>query len=161
VSRHTTIVRPEGFDHNAQERVIRNMLDRKSISTLLTEWLAAWNRHDLEGVLKPMAENVLFEHWNGRVIRGKRFLSRAWQPWFAAHGDFRFEASSLCVDPTAQAFCFAWRLEWPSPESDFLGQRETREGVDLVQLLDQKILTKRSYIKTVLKIENRSILLKA
>ena len=137
------------------------MLDRASISTLFTEWLAAWNRHDLRGVLDPMAEDVVFEHWNGQVVRGKHLLRLAWKPWFLNHGDFHFAARSLCVDQAEQAFGFEWRLEWPSPEAEYVGQREVREGVDLVQLRDQEIVTKRSYVKTVLQIENRSILLKA
>ena len=138
-----------------------NVLDKANIAAFVEEWMAAWNRHDLEGVLHGMSDDVVFEHWTGRVVRGKSLLARVWQPWFAAHGDFRFEIKSLCIDQAEQTFNFEWRLEWPSPESGHGGQREVREGVDLIQLRDGKVLSKRSYIKTALNIGNRSIFLKA
>ena len=137
------------------------MLGKANIAAFVDEWLAAWNRHDLEGVLRGMADDVVFVHWNGRVVRGKPLLARVWQPWFAAHGDFHFELKSLCLDHAEQAFSFEWRLEWPSPEPGCVGQREVREGVDVIELRDGKVVSKRSYIKTVLTLGNRSIFLKA
>ncbi len=135
------------------------MLDRAGISNLLADWLAAWNQHDLTGVLEPMADEVIFEHWNGRVIRGKHQLGRAWQPWFSSHGNFHFEMTNCCLDEARQSFSFEWRLAWPSPEPRVQGQLELRTGVDVVQLRDGKITSKRTYIKTCLMIDNRPLLL--
>lgn len=124
-------------------------------------WLAAWNRHDLDGVLCDMADDVVFEHWNGSVIRGKHQLRQVWQPWFADHGEFHFDIKSLYFDESQKMFSFEWKLTWPSREPNYRSQWETREGVDLIQLRENKIIHKRSYIKTILKIDNRSIFLKA
>ncbi len=137
------------------------MLCREDIAKFVEDWLRAWNRHDLAGVLQSMADDVVFEHWNTRLTRGKTHLERLWRPWFAAHGDFRFDIKSLCVDAAEQTCTFEWLLDWPSPEHGYAGQREQREGVDVVVLRDGQIINKRSYTKTVLKIENRQIPLKA
>lgn len=137
------------------------MLSREDLAKTIRDWLAAWNRHDLTAVLAYMADDVVFEHWNGHVIRGKHQLERVWQPWFAAHGDFRFDIKAECIDQARQTFCFEWRLEWPSPEPAYRGQREAREGIDVIEFREREIIMKRTYIKTVLKINNRSILLKA
>jgi hypothetical protein len=132
------------------------MLDKTHMEAFLEEWMLAWNRHDLDGVLRPMAEDVVFEHWNGRTVHGKRRLELAWQPWFAAHGNFRFDLRETCFDPAQQALTFEWRLDWPSPEASHAGLRELREGVDVIRLADGKIIAKRSYIKTLLKMETVS-----
>ena len=133
------------------------MLSREEIAKTIENWLAAWNRHDLAGVLHNMAEDVVFQHWNTRVTRGKAQLERLWRPWFAAHGDFRFSLKSLCVDEKEQSCTFEWSLVWPSPEPDFRGGNENREGIDVIRLRNGEIALKRSYISTVLTIDGRAV----
>jgi ketosteroid isomerase-like protein len=133
------------------------MFTRGEIAKLIRDWLAAWNRHDLAGVLHHMAHDVIFEHWNTRITRGKSQLERLWRPWFAAHGDFRFDLTSLCVDEKEQACTFEWVLTWPSPEPNYRGQAERRQGIDIVRLRAGEIAMKRSYISTVLTIDGRAI----
>jgi len=133
------------------------MLSREEIAKLIGDWLKAWNQHDLAGVLHCMAEDVIFEHWNTRVTRGKAQLERLWRPWFATHGDFRFDLKSMCVDEAEQACSFEWGLEWPSPEPKYHGQREHREGIDVIRLRKGKVVMKRSYISTVLTVAGRAI----
>ena len=133
------------------------MLSRDKIAKLIEGWLAAWNRHDLAGVLGCMAEDVEFEHWNTRVTRGRAQLERVWRPWFAAHGDFRFTLKSLCIDEKEQSCTFEWSLAWPSPEPDFRGRAEQREGVDVIRLRNGEIALKRSYISTVLTVDGRAV----
>lgn len=133
------------------------MLSRSEIAKLIEKWLAAWNQHDLAGVLSRMADDVVFEHWNARITRGKVHLERLWRPWFAAHGDFRFDLKSMCVDEAEQACSFEWSLEWPSPEPKYRGQPEHREGIDVIRLRQGEIITKRSYISTVLTLDGRAV----
>ena len=136
------------------------MLSKSEISILVEEWMAAWNQHDLEGVLGYMADDVIFEHWNERTTRGSHQLRRLWQPWFDNHGGFHFSVKSLYIDQEQQSAIFEWQLQWPSPESSYRGQHEIREGVDLIQLQDGKVASKRSYIKTLLKIGPQPVFLK-
>jgi hypothetical protein len=137
------------------------MSEEENIGAFLDNWIKAWNRHDLAEVLRCMADDVVFEHWNGRVIQGKRLLEVAWRPWFAAHGDFCFTIKSLCIDRAQQTFSFEWLLEWPSPEPGCLGERELREGIDYIRMREGMVISKRSYTKTALKIGGRCVTLKA
>lgn len=123
-------------------------LDAAGIETFLRAWLEAWNRHDLEEVLGGMAEDAVFEHWNGRVVRGRQALAKAWAPWFEA-GDFCFDLKSLCVDPARQAFSFEWALDWPAPPGDRPDVREVRHGIDHILLREGLVAAKRSYIRTL------------
>ncbi len=133
------------------------MLSRDEIAKLMDKWLAAWNRHDLAGVLSCMAEDIEFEHWNTRVTRGKAQLKRIWSPWFAAHGNFQFGLKSLCVDEKEQSCTFEWSLAWPSPEPGFRGRAEERQGVDVIRLRNGEIALKRSYISILLIIDGRPV----
>jgi len=133
------------------------MLGRDEIAKLIEDWLEAWNRHDLAGVLHRMADDIIFEHWNARVTHGKAQLERLWRPWFAAHGNFRFTLKSLCVDQKEQSCTFEWSLAWPSPEPNFRGAAENREGIDVIRFRNGEIATKRSYISAVITIDGRAI----
>jgi ketosteroid isomerase-like protein len=124
------------------------VLDRRALDQLLQEWLSAWNRHALEEVLAIMAEEVVFEHWDGKPLTGKAAVRRAWERWFARDKDFRFEWLNTIIDETAQRLSFEWRLHWMSPDPAHAGEREIRDGIDVIQLRDGEIVSKRTYIKT-------------
>jgi hypothetical protein len=135
-------------------------VDRNAIDAFLEKWMTAWNEHDLEAVLAPMAEEIRFEHWNGSVVEGKEQIRRAWRQWFTRHGDFRFDVKSKLIDVSGESFTFEWELDWPSPETGFKGKREIRRGVDLISLRGGQIVSKRTYIKTLLTIEGEETVLK-
>jgi ketosteroid isomerase-like protein len=124
------------------------VLDRRALDQLLQEWLSAWNRHDLEAVLASMAEGVVFEHWDGKPLSGKATVRRAWERWFARDKDFRFEWLNTIIDETTQKVSFEWRLHWISPVPDHAGEREIRDGIDVIQFRNGEIVSKRTYIKT-------------
>ena len=133
------------------------ILNKDEIINFINDWIFNWNRHDLESVLNGMTDDVEFEHWTGKVTRGLHLLRRVWEPWFAAHGNFHFAVTNLYVDTKKQSVIFEWNLEWPSPESSFRGQREIRNGIDVLELRNGKVANKRSYIKTRVKINGRSV----
>jgi ketosteroid isomerase-like protein len=110
-------------------------------------WLAAWDAHDLDGVMAPMHVDVVFENWTGATVRGKRALRRAWAPWFKEHGNFRFSTEDVFVDEAAQKLLFRWSLEWPAPDAPSPA-REIRRGVDVLHFIDGLIREKHSYSKT-------------
>jgi uncharacterized protein (TIGR02246 family) len=136
------------------------VLSRTAIDQMVREWLSAWNRHDLEAVLAPMADDVVFEHWDGKPLSGKVDVRRAWTLWFAKDREFRFDLRTIIIDEKDQAFSFEWRLDWRSPERTHAGQRELRDGIDVIQLREGKIISKRTYIKTVLSMEGQKLYLK-
>ena len=135
-------------------------LKRERIQQILHEWYRAWNNHDLEGVMKLFHDDVLFENWTGGRAEGRAALRKAWAPWFAAHGGFKFIEEDTFIDEAAQKALYRWMLEWPSREKGFEGGRERRRGVDVVHFQDGLIIQKLTYSKTFIDIENRRIALR-
>lgn len=136
-------------------------LSRSEILSKFDCWLNAWNTHDLEGVLEFMHDNVLFENWNGISIAGKGNLRTVWFRWFENHGNFKFSTEDIFIDQSEQYITFCWRLEWPSPEKQYSNAPEVRRGVDVMHLEEGKIISKITYCKTLLRINNRPVMLQA
>jgi ketosteroid isomerase-like protein len=130
---------------------------QNEILELMTQWETHWNRHDLDGVMALFHDQVLFEHWNGAKIQGKEALRRAWEPWFADPGGFRFVTEDLFADESTQKVLYRWTLEWPSLEKGYAGKPEKRRGVDVITFQDGKIIQKLTYSKTVVEIEGQRV----
>ncbi len=112
--RHHRLRIERGSDGDAA----RFFLSRDEIHAILTDWLRAWNDHDLDAVMALFHDEVLFENWTGARVQGKRLLQRAWRPWFRDHGDFHFRYEDLFIDEGAQKVLFQWELAWLSPEAE-------------------------------------------
>ena len=136
-------------------------LSRSEILKKFGAWLSAWNDHDLDGVMKFIHEEIVFENWNGVVVSGKSALQKAWLPWFIHHGNFKFIKEDIFFDDREQKMTFLWRLEWPSVEKNFKGKNEIRRGADILYFSDEKIIKKYTYSKTNIQIDSRIILLEA
>ena len=134
-------------------------LTKSDMLLQIQTWLSAWDKHDLDGVMELMHDEVVFENWTGISIAGKQALRRAWAPWFMQHGNFKFIFEDIFVDEEAQKSLFQWRLEWPSLEKAHKGKSEIRGGVDVLHFLDGKIYKKYSYSKTTLIIDGSPIAL--
>ena len=128
-------------------------LSRNEIEESLARWQQAWNRHDLEGVMELMHDQILFENWTGARVKGKARLRRAWSAWFANHGGFKFTEEETFVDETKQKALYRWQLRWPSLGKGYEGKPEHREGVDVLHFQDGKIVRKLTYSKTTLDID--------
>ena len=136
-------------------------LSKEEIKNALSEWNAAWDAHDLDGVMTLFHDDVVFDNWTGGQARGKEALQKAWQPWFANHGGFRFIPEDTFIDEDEQKVLYRWTLNWPSFEKGFEGRPETRRGVDVIHFQDGKIIQKLTYCKTTIEIENTRIPLTA
>ena len=127
------------------------------ITLLFKDWLNAWNNHDLDGVMKLMHEDIIFENWTNAEVIGKKLLRKLWTPWFLNHGDFKFFEENLIFDENKQILLFMWRLVWPSLITKYKGKEETRWGVDIIHFKDGKIIHKISYSKTTILIEDQIV----
>jgi ketosteroid isomerase-like protein len=136
-------------------------LSKDQLLNLLNDWLAAWNRYDLDEVMVLIHDDVVFEHWTGEFITGKDKLYRAWLPWFRLQGNFTFKLEETLVDEPAQKLMFSWLLEWNSLEAAYKGQREQRRGNDVLSFYENKIRRKQSYSKTQIIIADSQIQLTA
>ncbi len=133
------------------------MLSREDIHNAMVQWESAWNEHDIDEVMALFHDKVYFEHWHGASVNGKEKLFRAWDPWFADPGGFRFTTEDLIIDETQQKVLYQWEFEWPSLEKGFEGKREKRRGVDVIHFKDGKIINKQTYSKTTLEIDGQRI----
>lgn len=132
-------------------------LERNAIILAMQQWEAAWNNHDLDGVMALFHDDIFFEHWHGAKVRGKSNLQKAWAPWFKNHGGFRFTTEDLFVDEVDQKVLYRWQFDWPSLEKGFEKRLEKRRGVDVVHFQDGKIIQKLTYSKTCVEIEGQKV----
>ena len=137
------------------------LLSRREIEKLLLEWNQAWDRHDLDGVMRLFHRDVVFENWTGAKIRGRDNLKKAWKPWFENHGGFRFTEEDTFIDEADQKVLYRWQLDWPSSEKKFRGRHEIRRGVDVLHFKDGKIIQKLTYSKTTIDVNGQRIPLSA
>jgi ketosteroid isomerase-like protein len=132
-------------------------LSREEIIRALKDWNLAWDNHDLEGVMKLFHDQVVFENWTGGKAVGKEALRKAWEPWFANHGGFRFVEEDTFIDEKEQKVLYRWQLSWPSPEKGYEGKPEKRRGLDVIHFQDGKIILKLTYSKTTIEIDGKRI----
>ena len=132
-------------------------LSREEIKNAVKKWNLAWDRHDLEEVMKLFHDEVLFENWTGGKAHGKEALRKAWTPWFANHGGFRFTEEDIFIDEKEQKVLYRWQLEWPSLEKGYEGKPEKRRGVDVLHFQDGKIIRKLTYSKTTIEIDRERV----
>ena len=130
-------------------------LTRKEIETALKTWNQAWDNHNLDGVMALFHDDVVFDNWTGSTAKGKSALEKAWSPWFANHGGFRFIEEETFIDEETQKVLYRWILEWPSFEKGHEGQPEKRRGVDVMHFKDGKIINKLTYSKTTVEIDGK------
>ena len=132
-------------------------LSREEIKDALNQWNLAWNNHDLDGVMQLFHDEILFENWTGGKAKGKDALRKAWTPWFANHGGFRFIDEETFIDEKEQKVLYRWLLEWPSIEKGYEGKPEKRRGVDILHFQDGKITKKLTYSKTTIDIDGEKV----
>ena len=130
-------------------------LSKQEIKETLMRWNAAWDDHDLDGVMALFHEDILFENWTGGKAKGKDALRKAWAPWFKNHGGFRFIPEDTFIDEAEQKVLYRWQLQWPSFEKGYEGRPEIRRGVDVIHFQNGKIIKKLTYSKTTIEIDGK------
>ncbi|MBN1449842.1 MAG: nuclear transport factor 2 family protein [Anaerolineales bacterium] len=117
----------------------------ESAVRIVLEFNEAFNRHDVEGMMKLMSEDCVFENTNpppdGAVYSGKEAVTRFWQDFFRESPQAHIEIEEIfglgmrCV--------MRWRYDWV----DATGKKGHVRGVDIFQLRDGFIHEKLSYVK--------------
>ncbi len=136
-------------------------LSGSEIKNLFDQWIISWGRYDLEGIMALMHNDVIFENWDGSVIKGKNLLRKAWTLWFTEKKNFRFITEDIFIDEKEQKLLFRWHLEWPSREPAFKGKLEVRKGVDVIHFYEAKIILKMTYTQTMIRINGKPVILHA
>jgi uncharacterized protein (TIGR02246 family) len=121
-------------------------MERKQLEDLVVRFTEAFNRDDLDGVMSFMAEDAIYDEFNGRLNRGKQAIREALVPQF--RGDFgriRFQTEDRFVDPDTGKALIRWLC---TLESD--GQSSAWRGLDILRFEDGLLAEKHTYAKAKL-----------
>ena len=84
-------------------------LSRHDLEDHASGWIAAWNRHDVEAVLEPFADDAVFvsplaASVTGRAtIEGRAALGAYWTAALGRVPDLRFRLVAALCDPQGQS----------------------------------------------------------
>jgi len=112
---------------------------------VVIEFIEAFNRHDIAGMMQLMSDDCVFENTapapDGTVYSGKEVVTQYWQDFFLAspHAYIKIEEifgyGIRCI--------MRWRYDWV----DAAGNKDHVRGVDLFQVKNGSICEKLSYAK--------------
>jgi ketosteroid isomerase-like protein len=117
--------------------------ERKRLEQLVIDFTEAFNRDDLDGVMSYLAEDAVYDEFNGTANRGHASIRAAFVPQF--RGDFgklRFETEDLFVDPVAGKALIRWLCTLDTKKG-----RAGWRGLDILHVRDGRISEKHTYAK--------------
>jgi ketosteroid isomerase-like protein len=121
-------------------------VERDDAMHMLRTIAAAFDGHDLDGILVHFADDAVFEaprgpdQWGQRFV-GKQEVREAFAARFAGIPDIRYQDDEHFVDGDRGA------SEWTLSGTTTTGQRIEVRGCDLWTIRDGKIVKKDSYWK--------------
>jgi len=117
----------------------------ESAVRVVIEFNEAFNRHDVEGMMRLMGDDCVFENTSpapdGTVYSGREAVTQFWQDFFRESPQAHIEIEEIfgygirCV--------MRWKYSWV----DVTGNKGHVRGVDIFQLKDGLISQKLSYVK--------------
>jgi ketosteroid isomerase-like protein len=121
--------------------------DQVTVDTLaaIERFNEAFNRHDVDGVMACMTDDVAFES-TGPAPDGGRFEGQAavravWQDFFGSSPSAVFEAEEIFA--TGDRCVVRWIYHWTNPD----GAPGRVRGVDVMRVRDGKVSEKYAYVK--------------
>lgn len=104
----------------------------------------AFNRHDVDGIMRCMTEDCVFENTrpapDGTRISGHAAVRAFWEQFFARSPHARFDTEELIA--AGDRCVVRWRYSWV--RDDVPGHVR---GVDIFRVRDGKVAEKLSYVK--------------
>ena len=118
-------------------------MTRAELEDLVLRFTDAFNRDDLDAVMGFLADDAIYEEFNGTRSHGSAAIRAAFEPQFRGdYGRIRFHTEDLFVDPDAGRALIRWRC---SIERD--GSRRVWRGLDVLHVRDGRIIEKHTYAK--------------
>ena len=118
-------------------------MERKELEDLTLRFTEAFNRDDLDGVMSVMAEDAIYDEFNGRRSRGKQAIREAFVPQF--RGDFgriRFRTEDWFLEPESGKALIRWVC---TLEND--GRCSAWRGLDILRFENGLLAEKHTYAK--------------
>jgi len=120
------------------------MSDRAALEALVDRFTAAFNRDDLDTVMELMADDAIYDEFNGVRSVGREAIRKAFEPQFAgAFGTIRFHNEDVFIDAEQGKVLTRWVC---SLERE--GRRREWRGLDILRVQDGRITEKHTYAKT-------------
>lgn len=117
----------------------------ESAMRIVLEFNEAFNRHDVEGMMKLMSEDCVFENTapapDGTVYLGKEAVTRFWQDFFRESSNAHIEIEEIFG--LGNRCIMRWKYSWV----DEAGQKGHVRGVDIFKIREGFISEKLSYVK--------------
>ena len=105
----------------------------------------AFNRHDVEGIMALMTNDVVFENTSprpdGERYDGQESVRGFWEQFLASSPNARFESEDIFAGGDRCAV--RWIYNWTDAE----GKSGHVRGVDVFRVRDGKVAEKLSYVK--------------
>jgi ketosteroid isomerase-like protein len=121
----------------------QSTLTRAQLEDLVRRFTEAFNRDDLEGVMACMADEAIYDEFNGKVNRGKAAIREAFVPQFRGdYGVLRFHTEDLFVDAEAGKALIRWLCTLERH-----GRRRGWRGLDILHFENGQIKEKLTYAK--------------
>jgi len=117
---------------------------RAELSALIDRFFTAWARHDLDAAMACVADDAIYDEFNGKVWQGKAQVREGFLPNFRGdYGDIQFHLEDLFIDAEAQEALARWLCVFA-----WKGSRRSWRGLDILRLRDGLIVEKLTYAKT-------------
>ena len=118
-------------------------MDPEKLTQLVIDFTDAFNRDDLDGVMSFMADDAVYDEFNGTVNRGTAAIRAAFVPQFRGdYGKLRFHAEDLFVDAAAGKALIRWLCTLETKKGP-AGWR----GLDILHVENGRITEKLTYAK--------------
>src|SRR3989442_3145678 len=84
-------------------------MERGELGELVRQFTEAFNREDLDGVMSFMAEDAVYDEFNGTINRGTAAIRAAFEPQFRGdYGKLRFHTEDIFMDAAAGKALIRW-----------------------------------------------------
>jgi ketosteroid isomerase-like protein len=116
-----------------------------STATIITQFNAAFNRHDIEATMALMTEDCVFENTypapDGERYEGQEAVREFWESFFHASPQAVFQSEEMiaCADRAV----VRWVYNWVEPD----GRSGHIRGVDVFRVRQGHVAEKLAYVK--------------
>ncbi len=118
-------------------------LTHAELTELVLGFTDAFNREDLDGVMAFMADDAVYDQFNGARAEGKAAIREAFVPQFRGdYGTMRFVTEDLFVDATTGKAMISWTCTLEAGEL-----RRGWRGLDLLHFEGRLVKEKHTYAK--------------
>ena len=118
-------------------------MEASALEELVTRFTEAFNRDDLEEVLSLMADDAIYDEYDGKRHAGKAAIRAAFEPQFRGdYGRIRFRTEDLFGDARSGKALIRWRCEIEKG-----GRKRFWRGLDILHVKDGRVVEKHTYAK--------------